>query len=371
MSRRLPLRSLLASALLAGCAQHEPSRLPPIAPPGATATASLAAAAPTATASLAPVAPTASVPVVPAASSTPPAPSSANGGASFTTNASKACKKSERVGPSSREDLSWAKRVTDLMSKGIDRKKLVCMFGDATGTNGDFITIAPHHPSFSEGLALGKYDDHPEESIEVTYADEQTPHLASVERVFGPSKKLPRHHFDGDVVHIFYILLTNDRSIRAMATLADDRVHVTKIHLDLSDLRGWTPPTIRCWDGAHLTVFPPADRFAKGTWTVEASDALSGARVASFTCTVPDDSLDRGRCAPPGEEPPGAILGSMAKSIDLHIPGQTPHLALTLLRDGALVARREATPRYSTMPAVNTPTGTCTSALDFIQLRGP
>jgi hypothetical protein len=351
------IRSALASALLAGCTRGEPAR-----------PAFIIQRSPTAIVIPPTGAPTASAPPAPSALR---APSSANGGAPFTTRASTACAASEHVGPSSREDLTWAKRVTDLMGKGIDRKRLVCMFGRATGANGDFIAITPHHPSFRVGLALGKHFDHPEESIEVTYVDAEMPQLASVERVFGPSKRTLGHHPEMPREHVFDILDTNDRSIRAIATLADDNRHVAKPHLDVSDLRGWTPPPIRCWDGAHVSVFPPADRHAAGAWTIEATDATSGAPIASFTCNVPEDSLDRGLCAPPGEQPPGAILGSMAKAIDLHLPGQTARIAITLSRDGALVARREVKPRYSTTPAENTPTGTCTSALDFITLRAP
>jgi len=277
----------------------------------------------------------------------------------FITSAHLACTEGEHVGPASREDFAWAKRVTDLFEKGLPRKKLVCMFGTATGPNADFVTIAPHHKSFTAASALGKYFDHYEESIEVTYAPGETPLLANAEKVFGPAKSVVRHHFDSPRSSIMYVLLTNDRSIRAIATLDDDPKRIAKLHLDVSDLRGWTPPEIGCWDGAQIGVGAARDRLPKGRWVIDANDKATGATIAEFTCDVPEDSLDRASCTPPT-----ATVDSLSSGFHLRIAGHATHIELLFTRDGTRVARREVKPSYSSV-------GSCTSALDWASLRAP
>jgi hypothetical protein len=154
--------------------------------------------------------------------------------------------------------------------------------------------------------------------------------------------------------------------VRALLTLdKDDPSRVAQLRLDVSDLRGWKPKPIRCWDGAHVSVYPPSgDRFAKGTWTFDAG-------VATFTCTVPDDILDVGTCTPAGDKPPGAEQASMATGIKLHLPGQPAKIVLAIAHDGAPVAQKQLTPAYRTGPAANTETGTCTTALETVTLRAP
>jgi hypothetical protein len=283
--------------------------------------------------------------------------------AAFTTNADQACNEAERVGPTSREDFAWAKRVTSLFEKNVARKKLVCIFGKAIGKSADFVTIAPHHASFTAAQALGKYFDYYSESIEVTYAPAERPLLTSAEKVLGPAKSATRIHFDSPRTSIMYVILADQRSIRAIATLDDaDTKRISKLLLDVEDLRGWSPPELRCWDGAHIGVFAASDRLPMGRWVIDANDVATGTHVAQFTCIVPEDSLDRATCTPPGDKPPGATVDSMSSGFDLRLPGQVAHLAFVFTRDGAEVARREVKPRYSTV-------GTCTSALDWVKLE--
>jgi hypothetical protein len=312
--------------------------------------------------------PAAPTPIAVAPASAPPIVSaapeaSAPAVATFTTNADQACSESERVGPASREDFAWAKRVASLFEKNVARKKLVCIFGTATGKNGDFVTIAPRHASFTAAQALGRYSDYYFESIEVTYAPAERPLLTSAEKVLGPAKSGPRVHFDSPRTSIMYVILADERSVRAIATLDDtDPKRIAKLLLDVEDLRGWSPPELRCWDGAHISVFAASDRLPAGRWVIDANDVATGTRVAQFTCVVPEDSLDRATCTPPGDKPPGATVDSMSSGFDLRVPGLTTHLAFVFTRDGAQVARHEVRPRYSSV-------GTCTSALDWVKLE--
>lgn len=277
-----------------------------------------------------------------------------------------ACSEKEHLAPASREDVSWAKRLADAMTKGAPRKKLVCMIGAAGAPNGDFLEIQPRSLAFASAEALATADDHPEEAIEVRFAKGATPLVASVERAVGRSKGSPRIHFDAPQVRIAYLAAPKDVSVRALLTLdKDDATRVAQLRVDVSDLRGWKPKPIKCWDGAHVSVYPPSgDRFPPGTWTFEAVDAASRAPIAKMSCAVPADVLDVGSCTPAGEQPPAATLASMATAIRLHLPGQTPRIAVTIAHDGAPVATKELVPRYTT-------SGACTSALETITLRAP
>jgi hypothetical protein len=268
------------------------------------------------------------------------------------------CAAREHVLPKGREDVAWTRRVADEMAKGITRKRLVCLFGTPAKPNGDFVEVTPRSPVFSSAIASAS-TDHPEESIEVRYAAGSRPQVASLERVLGASKDTVRIHFDSPHVRIIHLPAPEDVSIRALLTLdKDDRARVSELRLDVSDLRGWDPPEIRCWDGAHLRLSAATDRLPHGKWTFVVSAATKP--IAQFECNVPADILDIGTCTPRGDKPPGAVMGSMATSIELNLPGFPPAVDLTITRDGAPVARHHVELKYSR--------GVCKTASEWIRL---
>ena len=278
------------------------------------------------------------------------------------------CTEAEHVAPKNREDVAWTKRITDEMAKGITRKRLVCLFGAPATPKGDFVVDPPRSPAFSSAIASAGADDHPEESIEVEYADRSSPLVKSLERVLGPSKDTARIHYDSPHVRIIYLPAPKEVSVRALLTLDPaDLTRVAELRLDVSDLRGWDPPEIRCWDGAQLRISAATDRLPKGAWTFAVTDATTKQQVAGFACNVPADILDIGTCTPRGDKPPGAVMGSMATSIELNIPGRHRVVTLAISRDGARFAERRIDLKYSTGPA-QTPSGTCTTASEWIRL---
>jgi hypothetical protein len=168
-------------------------------------------------------------------------------------------------------------------------------------------------------------------------------------------------HFDSPHQRIAYLPAPEEVSVRAILTMSEGEPgRVSALRLDMSDLRGWTPPDIRCWDGASVTVFSPSgNRFPPGQWVFSVNP--SGGAAIRFACTVPPDILDIGRCSPSGDAPPGATLAAMATAIDLHVPGQASEITIGVERDGVLIGRRTLHPKYMTV--------TCTTASDIITLR--
>ena len=268
------------------------------------------------------------------------------------------CAPRDHVLPKDRDDVAWTKRVTDEMVKGITRKRLVCLFGTPAKPNGDFVEVTPRSPAFSSAIASATAA-HPEESIEVRYAAGSRPLVASLERVLGASKDTARIHFDSPHVRIIYLPAPEDVAVRALLTLdPDDHARVAELRLDVSDLRGWDPPEIRCWDGASVRLSTATDRMPPGAWTFEVSAATK--TIAKFDCKVPADILDIGTCTPGGTKPPGAEMGSMATSIELNVPGFPPAIELAITRDGNPVANQHVALKYSS--------GVCKTASAWIRI---
>jgi hypothetical protein len=275
------------------------------------------------------------------------------------------CATHEHVLPKGREDVAWTKRVTDEMTKGITRKRLACMFGTPTKPNGHFVELTPRSPAFSFALA-GATVDHPEEAIEVRFAAGFRPLVTSIERLLGASTESFRHHYDAPRRRGIYLPAPEGVSVRALLTLdSDDDSRVDTLRLDVSDLRGWDPPQIRCWDGARLRISAGVDRLPQGAWTFEVSAAAR--MIVKFECSVPRDMLDIGTCTPRGDKPPGAVMGPAATSIELNIPGRPRAVELVVTRDGVSITRQQVELKYSTAPA-QTPSGTCTTASEWIRL---
>ena len=265
------MRRLAALALLVGCTREPP-------PPVVVATAPVDADAGPRTVTVAPPPSSApSAPVVPA----PPA-----------------CDEKDWVTVPS--DVAWAKRVADAMRAGIARKKLACWFGTFRGNAGSMAELTPRAAAFKGVRIVARQEDHPEEAVEVTFADGSMPTLAAIEKVLGSSKELHRIHFDSPRQRMIYLAAPTDVSLRAIVTMEDGKSgRVKALRLDVSDLRGWKPPGVKCWDGVELTVqAPERDRFPAGKWTFRTRDVGAGVSLGEFVCRVPEDALDIGKCEP-------------------------------------------------------------------------
>ncbi|MEO8702311.1 MAG: hypothetical protein ABI867_19860 [Kofleriaceae bacterium] len=250
-----------------------------------------------------------------------------------------------------------AKRVTDAMAQGLTRKRLVCMFGTPAKPNGSFVEVTPRSRAFESAIALATADDHPEEAIDVRFAPGSEPLVTSLEAVLGASDPTMGHHIDSPEGRIIYLPTPKDVAVRAIVDLVRDTAwatpyaerRVARLRLDVSDLRGWDPPEIRCWDGAHITVHSPSgDRFPQGVWSFEAVDLATNRRIGTFECRVPADILDIGSCTPAGERPPGVELGPMATDITLHLPGAPARLEIAVAKDGAPFVRKRMNLEYMT-----------------------
>lgn len=329
-------------ALLLGCSRPEPR---PVVP---------------ATVDVGRTPPSASASTPPSASSAPVAPP-----------APPACEANEWIAAPT--DVTWAKRVSDAMRAGIPRKKLACWFGTLKGSAGSMAELTPRAAAFKSVRIDVRQVDHPEEAVDVTFADGAMPTLAAVEKLLGPSKETRRIHFDSPHQRIIYMTAPTDVSLRAIATMEDAKSgRVRELRLDVSDLRGWKTPGVKCWDGVELTVqTPEGDRFPSGKWTFRARDVAAGGSLGEFVCRVPEDALDIGKCEPQNrEEPPGAIESAMASSIGLHLATTTAtKIEVTILHDDTLFAKRVVDVKISSSPAQCIDSGTWTHGSTWVLLR--
>lgn len=336
------MRRLAALALLVGCARPEPPPVAVVAPAPVDADGGPRANA---------VAP------LPTPTSAVPAPP--------------ACDEKDWVTVPS--DVAWAKRVADAMRAGIARKKLACWFGTFRGSAGSMAELTPRAAAFQGVRIDARQEDHPEEAVEVTFAEGSMPTLAAVEKVLGSSKELHRIHFDSPRQRMIYLAAPTDVSLRAILTMEDAKSgRVRALRLDVSDLRGWKAPGVKCWDGVELMVqAPEGDRFPPGKWTFRTRDGVAGASLGELVCQVPEDPLDIGKCTPHNRaEPPGALQSAMAGTIGLHLATTTAtKIEVEVLHDDAPFAKRVVDVKISSRPAQCIDSGTWTHGSTWVLLR--
>ena len=267
--------------------------------------------------------------------------------------------------PADASDLGWARRIADELRNGVDRRRLVCMFGVVDKPNGGYIELTPHSRVFSSAHAVNDLRDHPEESIEVRFPVGARPLLATVEKAIGPSKHGGRHHPETPETRIVYLDAKPDVWLRALLRIEhDDPKHVAGITLDVSDLRGWTPSPIRCEDGVTMTLWPASSgRIVPGRYSIVATGS---GKTQRFSCDIGDDILVPGRCTPSAHKPPSAHVQANASGIEISVPWTQGDVTIDIERDGLKLPTTAVKLRYSSVPRQSEP-GDCTTASEFVR----
>lgn len=233
--------------------------------------------------------------------------------------------------------------------KGADRRRVGCMFGVESGTNGSYVVLTPHASSvFETVLVSGTNPGFDTVVVQTTFRKDAQPLVAALQKAVGALKSVPvLHAHERGKESIAYLPSSDDTSMRILVDHDfEDSTRVREVTIYWEDLRGHSlDPS--CDEHVQITVDAPAalGRLPAGEYAVRVS---AGGKSFFTSCTVSSSLLDASGCKPRVQEGLLGVVEAVSRSLRISVFGHNDPVVVDVQKDGALYAAKRLSPKYPT-----------------------